>query len=150
MTDDQPSGDELLEKLRGGYDLTEGIPPAEHDHSSVRRVEHAGHRLEIYPHYRILIDGQEFPDPIHVADDGTVHYHGIPQYSAPSAVDLVKTPDRGSRHVTEQRRRTSRGPGRRALTRVGIASQICLQWPPPPSLAAGLARGSMATSGDVG
>ena len=90
MTDDQPSGDELLEKLRGGYDLTEGIPPAAHDHSSVRRVEHAGHRLEIYTHYRILIDGQEFPDPIHVADDGTVHYHGIPQYSAPSAVDLVK------------------------------------------------------------
>jgi hypothetical protein len=25
-----------------------------------------------------------------VADDGTVHYHGIPQYSAASAVDLVK------------------------------------------------------------
>jgi hypothetical protein len=90
MTDDQPSGDELLDKLRGGYDLTEGIPPAEHDHSSVRRAEHAGHRLEIHTHYRILIDGQEFPDPIHVADDGTVHYHGIPQYSAPSAVDLVK------------------------------------------------------------
>jgi hypothetical protein len=90
MTDVQPSGDELLEKLRGGYDLTEGIPPAAHEHSSVRRVEHAGHRLEIHTHYRILIDGQEFPDPIHVADDGTVHYHGIPQYSAASAVDLVK------------------------------------------------------------
>ena len=90
MTDDQPFGDELLEKLRGGYDLTEGIPPTAHDHASVRRVEHAGHRLEIHTHYRILIDGEEFPDPIHVADDGTVHYHGIPQYSAPSAVDLVK------------------------------------------------------------
>jgi hypothetical protein len=90
MTGDQPPDDELLEKLRGSYDISEGIPPAEHDHSSVRRVEHAGHRLEIYTHYRILIDGQEFPDPINVADDGTVHYHGIPQYSAPSAVDLVK------------------------------------------------------------
>jgi hypothetical protein len=90
MTDDQPSSDELLGKLRGGYDLTEGIPPAEHDHASVRRVEHAGHRLEIHTHYRILIDGQEFPDQIHVANDGSVHYHGIPQYSAPSAVDLVK------------------------------------------------------------
>jgi hypothetical protein len=90
MTEDQPPDDELLEKLRGSYDISEGIPPAAHEHSSVRRVEHAGHRLEIYTHYRILIDGQEFPDPIHVADDGTVHYHGIPQYSAPSAVDLVK------------------------------------------------------------
>jgi hypothetical protein len=90
MTEYQSSGDELVEKLRRGYDLTEGIPPTAHDRSSVRRVEHAGHRLEIHTHYRILIDGQEFPDPIHVADDGTVHYHGIPQYSAPSAVDLVK------------------------------------------------------------
>jgi hypothetical protein len=90
MTDDQPSGDNLLAKLRGGYDLTEGIPPAEHDHSSVRRVEHAGHRLEVHTYYRIFIDGQEFPDPIHVGDDGRVHYHGIPQYSAASAVDLVK------------------------------------------------------------
>lgn len=90
MTADQPPDDELFERLRGGYDLTEGIPPAGHDHGSVRRVEHAGHRLEIHTHYRIFIDGAEFPDPIHVADDGTVHYHGIPQYSAPSAVDLVK------------------------------------------------------------
>jgi hypothetical protein len=90
LTADHPSEHELLRKLHGGYDLTEGIPPAAHDHASVRRVEHAGHRLEIHTRYRILIDGQEFPDPIHVADDGTVHYHGIPQYSAPSAVDLVK------------------------------------------------------------
>jgi hypothetical protein len=90
MTADQPPGDELLAKLRGGYDLTEGIAPTPHDHMSVRRVDHAGHSLEIHTHYRILIDGQEFPDSIHVSDDGTVHYHGIPQYSARSAVDLVK------------------------------------------------------------
>jgi hypothetical protein len=90
MTADQPSGDELLEKLRGGYDVTEGIPPTAHDHVSVRRVEHAGHSLEVHTHYRIFIDAQEFPDSIHVSDDGTVHYHGLPQYSAPSAVDLVK------------------------------------------------------------
>ena len=90
MTAEHPPVDELFERLHGGHDVTEGIPPAAHDHGSVRRVEHAGHSLEIHTHYRIFTDGQEFPDPIHVADDGTVHYHGIPQYSAPSAVDLVK------------------------------------------------------------
>ena len=90
MTDYEPPRDDLLDKLRGGYDLTEGITPTAHDQMSVRRVEHAGHRMEVHTHYRIFIDGQEFPDPIHVADDGTVHYHGLPQYSAASAVDLVK------------------------------------------------------------
>jgi hypothetical protein len=75
MTADEPPGDELLGKLRGGYDLTEGIPPTAHDHTSVRRVDHAGHRLETYTQYRIFIDGDEFPDAIHVSDDGTVPYH---------------------------------------------------------------------------
>jgi hypothetical protein len=87
---DDPLGNESVERLSSGYDLTEGIPPTAHDHSSVRRVEHAGYCLGIHTHSRILIDGQEFPDPIHVSEDGTVHYHGPPQYSAPSAVDLVK------------------------------------------------------------
>lgn len=91
MTENQPPEDARFAKLRSGtYDVTEGIPPAGHDHVSVRRVEHAGHSLEIHTSYRIFIDGQEFPDPIHVSDDGTVHYHGLPQYSAPSAVDLLK------------------------------------------------------------
>jgi hypothetical protein len=67
MTAEHQPEDELFERLRGGYDVTEGIPPAAHDHGSVRRVEHASHRLEIHTHYRVFIDGEEFPDPIHVA-----------------------------------------------------------------------------------
>ena len=83
--------DKLLSKLRDdSYDLTEGIPSSEHDHESVRRFEHAGREVEIHTSYRIIIDGQEFPDPIHVANDGSVHYHGFPQYSTRSAVELVK------------------------------------------------------------
>lgn len=91
MTENQPPEEARLAKLRSGtYDLTEGIPPAEHEHVSVRRAEHAGHSLEIHTSYRIFIDGQEFPDPIHVSDDGNVHYHGLPQYSLASALDLLK------------------------------------------------------------
>ncbi len=76
------------------YDVTEGVAPPAHmhgqSHGNVRRFEHAGHHIEIETHYRITIDGQEFPDQLHVADDGTVHYHGYPQYRSPSAVDIVK------------------------------------------------------------
>jgi hypothetical protein len=91
MTTYEEPGEELLQPLRDdAYDVTHGIAPAEHEHVSVRRFEHDGHSIEIHTQYRILIDGQEFPDPIHVAGDGSVSYHGLPQYSAPSAVDLVR------------------------------------------------------------
>ena len=89
--------DDPLEKLRdGSYDVTEGIvssgPERMHDGHpvSVRRAEHAGHTIEIETTYRILIDGVEFPDPIHVENDGSVRYHGLPQYSSPSAIELMK------------------------------------------------------------
>ena len=73
-----------------GFDATGGIPPVGHARASIRRFEHRGHPVEIETSYRITIDGVEFPDPIHVSDNGTVHYHGFPQYSDPSAVDLLK------------------------------------------------------------
>lgn len=73
-----------------GYDVTEGLAVDADADSSVRRFIHDGHAIEIETHYRVTIDGVEFPDHIHVADNGTVHYHGLPQYSTPSAIDLVR------------------------------------------------------------
>lgn len=84
---------EAIAPMRAGqYDVTGGLAPMAHDHQpvSVRTAEHNGHTIQIETTYRILIDGEEFPDPIHVQDDGTVHYHGLPQYSSASAVDLLK------------------------------------------------------------
>ena len=75
---------------RDGYDLTEGLAIDAGVGGSVRRFAHNGRTVEIETHYRITIDGVEFPDHIHVADNGTVHYHGLPQYSTPSAIDLVR------------------------------------------------------------
>lgn len=99
MTTDGAEDDGFLAKLSDpAYDVTEGVATPGHmhgqshgqSHGNVRRFEHAGHQIEIETHYRITIDGQEFPDQLHVADDGTVHYHGYPQYRSPSAVDIVK------------------------------------------------------------
>jgi len=84
--------DAIAPMRAGQYDVTGGLAPQPHDHesTSVRSAEHNGHTIQIETTYRILIDGEEFPDPIHVQDDGTVHYHGLPQYSTASAVDLLK------------------------------------------------------------
>lgn len=49
-----------------------------------------GHEVVIETHYRITIDGTEFKDHLTVDPNGSVHYHGLPQYSAPSAVDVMK------------------------------------------------------------
>jgi hypothetical protein len=88
--------DRMLEPLRSGViDIAGGIEPLAHDHGgddslSVRTAEHAGHSIRVETRYRVFIDGVLFPDPIHVNDDGTVHYHGLPQYSLPSALELCK------------------------------------------------------------
>lgn len=91
---DAPGGiNHAIAAMRAGeYDVTGGLAPTDHDdHSvSVRSAEHNGHTIRIETTYRILIDDEVFPDPIHVQDDGSVHYHGLPQYSTASAVDLLK------------------------------------------------------------
>ncbi len=92
---ERPRLEELLEPFRRGVcDLAGGVPadPAGHHGGSVsvRTAAHEGHAIRIESSYRVFIDGEEFPDPIHVSDDGRVHYHGLPQYSLPSAVELLK------------------------------------------------------------
>jgi hypothetical protein len=91
MKDHCQPGERLLLVVQDPtYELGQGIPPAQHQHGSVRRLTHDGHEIEVHTHYRVVIDGKEYPDPFHVMNDGTVTYHGLPQYQTASAVDLVK------------------------------------------------------------
>ncbi len=64
--------------------------PVSHHGPSVRRFRHAGRNIEIETTYRITVDGEPFADTLHVDPDGSVHYHGLPQYGTFSAVELVK------------------------------------------------------------
>jgi hypothetical protein len=64
---------------------------AGHDHGgSVREDTYKGHRIIIRTHYEIEIDGKPFAGSLDVAQGGTVQYHGIPNVSAVSAVDLMR------------------------------------------------------------
>jgi hypothetical protein len=97
--------EELDELIRGfaesGYvpdgAEVEGDQPHTHDHGhghgtdgSVRRFEYRGHEVEIVTHYEVTIDGERWEGQMVVRVDGTVTYHGLPQYAVPSAVDLVR------------------------------------------------------------
>lgn len=87
---DRPSDLEIaLDNVAGGID------PAMHAHEpgtavSVRSFDSPLGRVDIETRYVVRINGELFPDALLVTDDGTVHYHGLPQYAAPSAVELMK------------------------------------------------------------
>ena len=61
-----------------------------HDRDGVRRFEYRGHEVEIVTHYEITIDGEAWEGHVIARLDGTVTYHGLPQYAVPSAVALVE------------------------------------------------------------
>jgi hypothetical protein len=61
-----------------------------HAHPSVRTAEHNGHTIEIRTTYDVRIDGEPMEAHLGVGNDGNVHYHGLPNYSEASAIDLMR------------------------------------------------------------
>ena len=70
----------------------EGSVTSAHSHGlpSVRTAEHNGHTIEIRTTYDVRIDGQPMEAHLGVGNDGNVHYHGLPNYSEASAIDLMR------------------------------------------------------------
>jgi hypothetical protein len=105
-TDPSPEPVEELDALIRGFaesryapdgaDVEDDHPPA-HDHghghgagASARRFEYRGHEVEIVTRYEVAIDGEPWQGQMAVRPDGTVTYHGLPQYAVPSAVELLR------------------------------------------------------------
>jgi hypothetical protein len=74
-----PEGAEIDDDDHGG-----------HGDDGVRRFTYRGHEVEIATHYEITIDGQRWGGHLAPRVDGTVTYHGLPQYAVPSAVELIQ------------------------------------------------------------
>ena len=58
--------------------------------ASMRKVEFEGHRIVIKTHYEVRVDGKKIGMPFSVDNDGQVTCHAVPNYSAASAIDVVK------------------------------------------------------------
>ena len=54
-----------------------------------RAFNYRGHEVRIVTHYEVTIDGEPWKQHVEVHFDGTVSYHGLPQYVVPSAVELI-------------------------------------------------------------
>jgi len=62
----------------------------ENSFSSERIVNYKGKKVVIETTYKVEIDGVPLQAHVAAADDGTVHCHGLPNYSFESATSLVK------------------------------------------------------------
>jgi hypothetical protein len=92
--------DELIQRFAESGYAPEGAEvdeahAAQHDHGhdggdDVRRFEYRGHAVEIATHYEVTIDGEPWKGHLAARPDGTVTYHGLPQYAVPSAVELIQ------------------------------------------------------------
>ncbi len=58
--------------------------------TSTRTARHRGHSIKVRTTYRVEIDSEPLTLHTVVLDDGTVHCHGLPNYSFRSAIDLAK------------------------------------------------------------
>ena len=85
-----------LEPLKGGrIKLPDGCVFPDHDQhpgstTTTRTAMYRGKKIEVETTYRILIDGEPLRAHVSVLEDGRVHYHGLPNYSFGSAIDLAR------------------------------------------------------------
>jgi hypothetical protein len=89
--------DALIQRfVESGHATTDSLDEhGGHDHGhghgdAVRRFEYRGHTVEIATHYEVVIDGRPWKGHLAAQDDGTVTYHGLPQYAVASAVGLLQ------------------------------------------------------------
>ncbi len=83
------------DKIRDMKDRLEDANPGDGDHvdhpmASVRKAMHRGKHIVVETHYKITIDEKPFGAHLGVANDGNVHYHGLPNYAFASMMDLVR------------------------------------------------------------
>lgn len=75
--------------LPDGYQM-----PSKHGHQrsfkTVRKATYRRSDIRVETTYKITIDGQPLQRHTMVLDDGTVHCHDFPNYSFPSAMDMVR------------------------------------------------------------
>jgi hypothetical protein len=64
--------------------------PHHHGNTTVREVTYGTHSIRVVTSYDIEVDGEPVTGHLLVTNEGTVHYHAIPNQEFASALDMVK------------------------------------------------------------
>lgn len=73
-----------------GGDMSHGGDHGDHPMESVREAIHRGKHIVVKTRYEITVDREPLGSQLGVSDDGSVHYHGLPNYAFASMMDLVR------------------------------------------------------------
>jgi hypothetical protein len=57
---------------------------------TVREDTYRGHHIVVRTTYEITVDGEQVSGHLAVDNDGSVHYHPLPNYESPSAIGMVR------------------------------------------------------------
>jgi hypothetical protein len=71
-------------------DLQRLHEPHHHGETTVREDSYRGHTIRIVTTYEIEVDGLPVTGHLLVTNEGSVHYHAIPNQEFASAVDMVR------------------------------------------------------------
>jgi hypothetical protein len=71
-------------------DLQRLHEPHHHGPSTVREITYGRHTIRVVTSYEIEVDGRPITGHLLVTNEGTVHYHAIPNQEFASALDMVK------------------------------------------------------------
>lgn len=71
-------------------DLQRLHEPHHHGNTTVREVTYRTHTIRVVTSYDIEVDGQPVTGHLLVTNEGSVHYHAIPNQEFASALDMVK------------------------------------------------------------
>lgn len=92
------SHEDLIANILSRKRVVDDEPKRSHHHGGKPRTSHAskreatyrGRKIKIRTTYRIEIDDEVLTIPFTVDNEGRVHCHGLPNYAASSALDLVR------------------------------------------------------------
>ena len=79
--------DRLGEAAPGDGDISDA---GDHPMVSVREAMHNGKHIVVKTRYEVTVDEKPLGAHLRVADNGSVHYHGLPNYAFASMMDLVR------------------------------------------------------------
>ncbi len=79
--------DRLGEAAPGDGDISDA---GDHPMVSVREAMHNGKHIVVKTRYEVTVDEKPLGAHLGVADNGSVHYHGLPNYAFASMMDLVR------------------------------------------------------------
>jgi hypothetical protein len=85
-----PTPESIAEYVKKNAAAPAGMAHMHGPMGTVRESDYEGHHIVVRTTYEIKVDGKSVTGHIDVSNGGQVAYHGLPNMSFDSAIDLVK------------------------------------------------------------